>query len=443
MRTLPRPTAWASHGFGQRTNSRYGDQRSRWILPQLAADQMTDEQLVQEIYLHMLSRPASDKEVQNVIQTAGQIDLDHQVLEKQLADKEAWWKEEQAKLEAKRVADLAETETAAAAREKEIAPERARLAKEREDKIAAADAELKNYEGGAVKIADKFLTEKRDGRVWYPVAPITMKSSNKDKLTRQPDRSVANCTGAGEKGLYTLTVRTPLKNIRGIRLEALPDAELGGTGPGLSKNGNFVITELEVKAAPISDPKAVKELKFAVGWLTMLRIVLQWNNCSMAKIAIKAVGAINPQEGVPHWAALQLAEPVGFEGGTELTFVLHQFHNAENHRLGHFRLSLWIDEGDIALGLPEEFASLRSIEPAAQNPENLKDLFAYLRSNDTEWKKLSEALAAAQAPVPADETLVALQKKIETLKVVTPDHPQVVQLRAISSPAARKFRSED
>ncbi|MCC6510589.1 MAG: DUF1553 domain-containing protein, partial [Pirellulaceae bacterium] len=101
-------------------------------LPGLARDQMTDEQLVQEIYLRVLSRPASDKEVQNVLATAGQIDLDHQTMEKQLAEREAWWKAEHQKLETKRTTELAETEAATKAREQEIAPERERLAKERE-----------------------------------------------------------------------------------------------------------------------------------------------------------------------------------------------------------------------------------------------------------------------------------------------------------------------
>ena len=398
-------------------------------LPQLASEQMTDEQLVQEIYLRVLSRPASEKEVQNVIQTAGQIDLDHQAMEKQLAEKEAWWKEELAKLEVKRLAELAETESAAAAREKEIAPERARLSKEREDRIAAADAELKKYETGAMEVANKYLADKRDKRAWYPVAPTTMKSSNKDKMTRQPDRSI-KVRGGGEKGLYTITVQTQLKNIRGVRLEALPDSELGGNGPGLAKNGNFVLTELELKAAPLADPKAAKELKFARGVADYSQGSFAAEQLFDGKNRDQGGWAINPQEGIPHWAALQLAEPVGFDGGTELTFVLHQFHNAENHRLGHFRLSLTVDEGDIALGLPEEFASLETIEPAARTPENLKELFAYLKSNDAQWKKLSDTLAAAHAPVPADEPLVALQKKIETLKVATVDHPQLVQLRS-------------
>ncbi len=366
-------------------------------LPQLANEQMTDEQLVQEIYLRVLSRPASDKEVQNVLQTAGQIDLDHQALEKLLADKEAWWKEEHAKLEAKRLAELAETEAAAVAREKEIAPERERLQKEREDRIAAADAELKKYEGGAVEVANKFLSERKDNRAWYPVAPLTMKSSNKDKLTRQPDRSI-KVRGGAEKGFYTLTVQTQLKNIRAVRLEALPDSELEGKGPGLAKNGNFVLTELELKAAPLADPKAAKELKFAKGVADFSQQGFAVEQLFDGKNRDQGGWAINPQEAVPHWAALQLAEPVGFDGGTELTFVLHQFHNAELHRLGHFRLSLSVDEGDVTLGLPEEFASLESIEPAARTPENLKELFGYLKSNDANWKKLADNLAAARAP---------------------------------------------
>ncbi len=300
-------------------------------LPQLASEQMTDEQLVQEIYLRVLSRPATDKEVQNVLQTAGQIDLDHQALEKQLAEKEAWWKEEQAKLEAKRISDLTETEAAAVAREKEIAPERERLKKEREDRIAAADAALKGYEANAVGVANKFLTDKQDKRTWYPVAPINMKASNKAKLTRGGDRSI-KVRGSADKGTYTLTVRTQLKNIRGVRLEALTDSEVEGKGPGLSNNGNFVITELELKAAPLADPKSAKELKFAKAVVDYTQQGFAPEQLIDQKNRDQGGWAVFPQGGVPHWAALQLAEPVGFDGGTELTFVIHQFHNAENHR---------------------------------------------------------------------------------------------------------------
>lgn len=398
-------------------------------LPRLAQQEMTDEQLVQEIYMRVLSRPATDKEVHNVLQTAGQIDVDHQSLEKLLSEREVSWKEEYQRLEAERVAQFTETETALTARQQEIAPERERLAKERDVKIAAATEEVKAYEANAVKIADKFLADRQDKRAWYPADATGLKSTNKAVLTRLPDRSI-RVRGEATKSSYTLTVRTPLKNIRGLRLETLPDAELPGKGPGLSGTGNFVVTEFEVKAAPMTDAKQAKELKIARGVADFTQTGFAIEQAFDGKNRDQGGWAISPQERIPHWATFQLAEPVGFDGGTELTITLHQHHNAEEHRLGHFRISLSVEDGEIGLGLPEEFAALETIDPATRTPDNLKDLFAYLRSNDAEWAKLTTKLAEVQKALADDEPLVALQKKIEQLKKPIADHPQLVQLRS-------------
>lgn len=397
-------------------------------LPQLATQQMTDEQLIQEIYLRVLSRPATDKEVQTVLQTAGQIELDHQGLEKQLSDREVWWKEEQQKLEAKRLADLGEAEAAAKAREQEIQPERENLNKDREAKIAAATEALNKYEADAVKLAEKFFSDRRDPRAWFPVEAFDLKSTNNATLTRLADRSV-RARGQSGKGTYTVSVRTPLKNIRGIRLEALADAETPGKGPGLSGNGNFVVTEFSVKAAPISDAANAKELKIARATADFSQDGFAIEQTFDGKNRDQQGWAVSPQGGIAHWATFQLAEPVGHDGGTELTFTIDQYHNAEEHRLARFRISLSVEEGDVGLGLPEEFAALQTIAPAQRSAENLKDLVAYLKQNDAEWKKLSGQLAAAQSPIPPDAKLVELQQRVERLKQPTADDPLVVQLR--------------
>lgn len=398
-------------------------------LPQLAQQELTDEQLVQEIYLRVLSRPATDREVQSVLQTAGQIDADHRVLESQLAEREARWKEEREQLEAKRIAELAEAETAAQARKAEIAPERERLSKEREDKIAAAKEELKKFEAYGVKVANKFLSERQDARAWLPVEAVNLRSTTKATLTRLADRSI-QVRGNKGKGAYSLTVRTPLKNIRGIRLEALVDPEIPGKGPGLSTNGNFVLTEFEVKAAPVSDPTQAKELKIARGTADFTQESFAVEQAFDGNNRDQRGWAVSPQGGIPHWATFQLAEPVGFDGGTELTFTLYQFHNAQDHRLAHFRISLSIEEGDIGLGLPEEFAALTSIEQSERTAGSVRGLFDYLQANDSEWKKGREKLLAAQAPVPPDEQLAGLEKRIEQLKQPTADDPRLVQLRS-------------
>src|SRR3712207_7146020 len=51
---------------------------------------------------------------------------------------------------------------------------------------------------------------------------------------------------------YTTLSRseTDLKEITGIRLEVLADPRLPQNGPGRAKDGNFVLTEFELKAAP-------------------------------------------------------------------------------------------------------------------------------------------------------------------------------------------------
>ncbi len=398
-------------------------------LPHLASEQMTDRQLIEEIYLRVLSRPATEEEVTKVLATAEQIDLDHRTLETQLSEFEAKWKTEKEQREAKRVADLAATEQAAKQREQEIVPERERLEKERLAKIEVAKSELSVFDKKGLQLANKFLADNPVKRAWYPAEPTNMKSTNKAKLTRLADRSIL-VSGDRGKTNYTFSVRTPLKNITGIRLEAIAEPSIKGGGPGLSDNGNFVITEFEVKANPVSDPKQSKQLKIAKGKADFSQTAFAIEQTFDGATRDQKGWAVSPQTGVTHWAVFQLAEPVGFDGGTDLNFTIHQFHNAENHRLGRFRISLTVEGGEIELGLPEEFIALQSIAAAERNPQNFKSLLAYVQNNDENWVKAREKLNTANAPVPPDAKLVELQKQIADLKVPTPDDPKLVQLRS-------------
>ena len=53
-----------------------------------------------------------------------------------------------------------------------------------------------------------------------------------------------------------------MKNLTGLRLEALPDKRLPKGGPGRAPgDGNFVLTELELMWAPTDKPKEQKKLK--------------------------------------------------------------------------------------------------------------------------------------------------------------------------------------
>jgi hypothetical protein len=57
---------------------------------------------------------------------------------------------------------------------------------------------------------------------------------------------------------YTVTAFTPLVGMTGIRVEALEDPSLPHNGPGRQpNNGNFVLTELTVDAAPVPEPASL------------------------------------------------------------------------------------------------------------------------------------------------------------------------------------------
>ena len=60
--------------------------------------------------------------------------------------------------------------------------------------------------------------------------------------------------------LYTIEAMTTLTGITGFRLEALFDTSLPLGGPGRANNGNFVLTEFTVDAAPVPEPAACASL---------------------------------------------------------------------------------------------------------------------------------------------------------------------------------------
>ncbi len=84
-------------------------------------------------------------------------------------------------------------------------------------------------------------------------------------LTPQPDRSII-ASGNKDKGVYTVEFKTDLKEITGFRLEALTDAEVAQQrSRAAAHNGNFVLTEFEIKVAPESDPTKSTNVKIASG----------------------------------------------------------------------------------------------------------------------------------------------------------------------------------
>ena len=84
-------------------------------------------------------------------------------------------------------------------------------------------------------------------------------------------------------------------------------------------------------------------------------------------------------------------KPIKNDGGTVLTFKMHQFHNAAEHTLGRFRISATTAKGKIPLGQPESLAAVLATLDAldADFADALQRAAALIRAD--EWGKGTEA----------------------------------------------------
>jgi hypothetical protein len=302
-------------------------------LSQLVAAQKDDGRLIDEIFMRVLNRPPKPTEIAASTQTLRSFDDDH----------------------GKLVAQLAEYEKTLPAKESE-------------------------WE----KTAEQAVA-------WVPLEVQTAKSAIGGTLTKEPN-DVIFAAGKIEKDAYTLTVKTDLRGITAFRLEALADPRLPKSGPGRAPNGNQVLSEFRVTAAPAADPSKAQP------------VVLQNAQADYNQPGWHVTGAIDgdpstgwaidQQEGHDHVALFECHQDIGFSGGTLLTFTLDQQYPDGHHLLGKFRLSASTSKRPIRLqGEPSNVTRLLAIPPEKRSAAEQAELMQHYRSLDPELTRLSLAVA--------------------------------------------------
>jgi hypothetical protein len=268
-------------------------------------------------------------------------------------------------------------------------------------------------------------------------------TTNGSTLAKQPDGSIV-VSGPTRNGIVTVTVETELTGITAMRLEVLTDNSLPQKGPGRANDGNFVLNEMEVSAAPKADPKAAKQVK-----LTNALTDFSQENLQIAKVIDGNSDdpgngwAVHPATGVTHWATFETTEPIGATGGTTLTIKLH--HKFSNEwTLGRFRLSVTRGPKPIGLSLPENFRSVLATSPEVRTDSQKSLLADYLRVIDPEMRQKAAAIAASKAPLPADPTLKSLRDQLEFVKRPIDVDPALLRLRhdlemSVQQAAARRL----
>ena len=410
-------------------------------LATLAASNLDDARLIDELFLRILNRPATPAEIEAASAALRQLPAEHQAMlagltayEQQLAAQTA----EQEKLRGERMAaaqgELTAYEQAVAAREKE-------LEQQQQQRIAQAEAALKEYEGQLPARLAAWEQAVRQPTAWTALDPLELSATNQAVLARQDDLSVL-VSGPTGKGTYQFVARTDVQNITGVKLEALADERLPMKGPGRAPNGNFVLTEFRVEWAPETEPD-----KKAAVVLQNAQANFSQDNYDV-KTAIDGQKApegngwaTHPKTGEDRVAVFETQQNVG-SGPGRLTFYLDQEFQDGQHAIGRFRVSVTTTPRPITLdGLPKNLADILAVAADQRNDQQKAELLNYYRGLDGEVKKLEQALAAARQPRPVDPQLQQLRDKLAEASKPLPVDPKLAELRSAVQMSAQQLEN--
>jgi len=238
----------------------------------------------------------------------------------------------------------------------------------------------------------------------HPLEVIEFTSEQGAHHRELEDGSILLSGPAPATDTYRLVLKAPaLKNLTGLKLEALTHDSLPGNGPGRgdAERPNFVLNTLELRlrsADANDDPGRLLLFSGATADFAQNRF-----DPSGAIDDDPATGwAINPQFGQPHWALFELAQPLDLSEHQELVVTLVQQFGG-SRTLGRVRLQA-VTGGLATTHLPPTLASLlQRPRLTAQQRARLREHFdltmpamATLR---TQLSKLERQLAALTAPV--------------------------------------------
>ncbi|MBS1807145.1 MAG: PSD1 domain-containing protein [Acidobacteria bacterium] len=285
---------------------------------------------------------------------------------------------------------------------------------------------------------------KNDQPNWKIVQPEVIDiSTDGAKYLPQKDGSFLVGGYAPAKHRVKMVLKTQEPKISAIRLELLTDPNLPFGGPGRSYKGTCALTEFEIEAAPINDPKKITKLKIASATADASapeRDLEPKFNDKSGKHRIEGLiqFAIDGKEDTgwsidvgpglrnqPRKAVFNLAEPITNENGLILSFYLSQRHGGWNNNdneqqgIGRLRLSLTdaanVTADPLTTGVREIFAIPRDQRTKAQ----LETVFSCWRTTLPEFATYNQQIAELWKQHPAGTSQLVMNERTETRETFT------------------------
>ncbi|MDB6153631.1 MAG: repeat-containing protein, partial [Chthoniobacteraceae bacterium] len=403
-------------------------------LAKLVADQPDDKKLVNELFLRVLNRPATETEIIKVLDSWGVMDADNSSL---LATWEAKEQEQApaiAKAEADRLAAIEAAKNELARYEAEIAPKLVEAEAKRVATGEAAAKAIKDYEAAELAksqaLFEATLPAARTWTGWRQLDPAEFRASGGIDLQKLPN-GVIKAGGARPSTTdYVIKFDTKVAGITGFLLEVLPSADEAANGPGRFSDGNFVLGEIGLKVSAAGGDAGVADVAFADAFADFSQPGFEVKKAIDGKKGDGNNGwALSNQFGIPHYAAFSLAKPIGdSEKGVRLRFELNQ-PRPEGFAIAKFRIWATTSATPLNIGLPEPVAEAFKVAPQLRTPEQTAAVAAYWNENDPELRKRRLALDKSALPLPIDPGITQRRAAIVTAETPIRFDAKLVQLR--------------
>lgn len=401
-------------------------------LAALEASEKDDRKLVSEVFMRVVNRPATEPEIKSALALFSDVGNDNSSITNELADLEVKLAPKIVELQKQREEAIAKSKDNLGTYDDMTKTLREELEKRRESEIKLTKAQLKEYErllpGQAGFAEIKFLP--LDGKtVWSPVSVKNVTATRKVDIKQLPDGSILS---SGKKTVsdYEVIAKTGLEKITGVMLEVLPHESLPRFGPGRKEDGNFVLSEFELRWGEGTN-NVDQQVKFAEARADYS----QPDYPAASAIDGKATEGQNgwavkgaPAGALRHTATFKIESPIASTNGIKLHFTLKQSFSPE-HLIGRFRLFVTTNDNALDFGLPEAVVQAVKSPAGERTPEQSSAILDYFRYTDTEFWKRKQAVVDISAPQKTDPKLTELKKALTDAEMPVKLDPYLVQLR--------------
>jgi hypothetical protein len=254
-------------------------------------------------------------------------------------------------------------------------PERQKLEAEKTTIEARMNALKKDGDTAFAAWLERMRAEIAEPVTEQPLDVVEFVSENGAGHRELEDGSILLTGETPDTDTYRLVIKAPaLKNITGLKLEALTHPDLPGTGPGrgTADRPNFVLNTFQARARLANaNDDAGQLLKFTGATADFAQ--KNFDPAGAIDDDPETAWAINPQFGKPHTARFELDAPIHLSPSQELVVTLVQTFGG-GRTLGRVRLSALT--GSLAAStLPEAITNL------LKRPRHNAKMLAQLREH--------------------------------------------------------------